>query len=133
MSSKWNFSNDYSRGKQAANYKPLDTNVDHYKSKFDKPYHPKSENVEGVQLHLMSGSFFKTKEFTVDDIKAALEDGSRWLLLDNGGAVNLGYVERYEPYIFYPSKKKNNNRKEYEKAAKEDAEFAKRWREAAWS
>ena len=56
----------------------------------------------GVSLQFMSGHFFKTAEFTVDDIAEALDQGKRWLKQKNGGAINLGYVVSYSPYKFYP-------------------------------
>ena len=55
----------------------------------------------GVNLQLMSGHFFKTSEFTVDDIAEALDRGKRWLKQKNGGAINLGYVVSYSPYKFF--------------------------------
>ena len=49
----------------------------------------------------MSGQTYKTQEFTVDDIFDALQQNKRWLDQENGGAINLGYVVRYNPYKFY--------------------------------
>lgn len=40
MSTRWHFDNNVER---AQNYRELDTNIDHYKSKFDHPYKPKEE------------------------------------------------------------------------------------------
>lgn len=82
----------------ASNYKKLDTNPDHYKGGvgYGRPYHPHQS--EGVVLHLIDGSTFKTKEYTAEDIQAQLTDSERqWLQLDNGGAVNLKCVVRFEP------------------------------------
>ncbi len=87
----------------ASNYEKLDTNPDHYKSKFTKPYHPRNQS-DGVVFHLMDGSTFKTTEYTVDDIREKLIDlpllantENHWLLLKNGGGVNLDRVIRFEP------------------------------------
>lgn len=55
----------------------------------------------GVILYFMSGQTYKTPEFTVDDIYDALQQNKRWLDQENGGAINLGYVVRYNPYKFY--------------------------------
>lgn len=56
----------------------------------------------GVSLQFMSGHFFKTSEFTVDDIAEALDRGKYWLKQKNGGAINLRFVASYSPYKFYP-------------------------------
>lgn len=63
---------------------------------------PKSNSYKvGVALYFMSGQIYKTPEFTVDDIYDALQQNKRWLDQENGGAINLGYVVRYNPYKFY--------------------------------
>lgn len=63
---------------------------------------PKSNSYKvGVALYFMSGQIYKTPEFTVDDIYDALQQNKRWLDQINGGAINLGYVVRYNPYKFY--------------------------------
>ena len=49
----------------------------------------------------IDGSYFRTNNFTVDDITDALESGKRWIELQNGGRINLGYVIHYEPYKFF--------------------------------
>lgn len=47
---------------------------------------------------MIDGSTFKTKEYTAEDIQDQLTDPERqWLQLDNGGAVNLKCVVRFEP------------------------------------
>lgn len=61
---------------------------------------PKTYKV-GVALYFMSGQIYKTPEFTVDDIYDALQQNKRWLDQENGGAINLGYLVRYNPYKFY--------------------------------
>lgn len=87
----------------ASNYEKLDTNPDHYKSKFSKPYHPRNQS-EGVVLHMMDGSTFKTREYTVEDVRNKLSNlllsvntEDHWLLLENGGGVSLDRVVRFEP------------------------------------
>lgn len=87
----------------ASNYEKLDTNPDHYKSKFSKPYHPRNQS-EGVVLHMMDGSTFKTREYTVEDVRNKLSNlllsvntEDHWLLLENGGGVRLDCVARFEP------------------------------------
>lgn len=87
----------------ASNYEKLDTNPDHYKSKFSKPYHPRNQS-EGVVLHMMDGSTFKTREYTVEDVRNKLSNlllsvntEDHWLLLENGGGVSLDCVARFEP------------------------------------
>ena len=55
----------------------------------------------GVSLQFMSGHFFKTSEFTVDDIAEALDRGKCWLKQKNGGSINIIFVVSYSPYKFY--------------------------------
>lgn len=55
----------------------------------------------GVSLQFLSGHFFKTSEFTVDDIAEALDRGKCWLKQKNGRAINLIFVASYSPYKFY--------------------------------
>lgn len=86
----------------ASNYEKLDTNPDHYKSKFSKPYHPRNQS-EGVVLHMIDGSTFKTQEYTAEDVRERLTDPGltdyerHWLTFLNGGAINLEHVVRFEP------------------------------------
>ena len=68
----------------------------------------------GVSLQFMSGHFFKTSEFTVDDIAEALDRGKRWLKQKNGGAINLGYVVSYSPYKFYSKDDSRPGKQRYE-------------------
>ena len=103
MSTRWHFDNNAER---AQNYCKLDTNIDHYKSKYDHPYKPKNDYQQkdyqvGVSMTYIDGSYFRTNNFTVDDITDALESGKRWIELQNGGRINLGYVIHYEPYKFF--------------------------------
>lgn len=104
MSSRWNFKNN---AEAMSNYKALDTNLEHYKSN-KKPYRPRNNYatrdayVEGVVIHCVDGSTYRTKDFTVDDIFDALHTHrEEWLKLENGGEINLKYVVRYEPFRFY--------------------------------
>lgn len=83
MSTRWHFDNNVER---AQNYRELDTNIDHYKSKFDHPYKPKNDYQQkdyqvGVSMTYIDGSYFRTNNFTVDDITDALESGKRWIEL----------------------------------------------------
>lgn len=64
-------------------------------------YRKKDSYKMGVVLYFMNGQTYKTQEFTVDDIYDALQQNKRWLDQENGGAINLGYVVRYNPYKFY--------------------------------
>ena len=64
-------------------------------------YRKKDSYKMGVVLYFMDGQTYKTQEFTVDDIYDALQQNKRWLDQENGGAINLGYVVRYNPYKFY--------------------------------
>ena len=103
MSTRWHFDNNAER---AQNYRKLDTNIDHYKSKYDHPYKPKNDYQQkeyqvGVSMTYIDGSYFRTNNFTVDYITDALESGKRWIELQNGGRINLGYVIHYEPYKFF--------------------------------
>lgn len=108
MSTRWNFKNNAERYE---NYKELDTNPNHYKSKYDRPYTPKNnyesrDNYQvGVSMTYIDGSYFRTNSLTVDDITKALNDGKRWLGIASGGKINLGYVMHYEPYKFYDKPK----------------------------
>lgn len=124
--------------------RPLDTNPDHYKSSYGngirrgrdervsdptKRYDPVEEEyysnhpkpnyqrnyVEGVVIHFIDGSFFKTKELTAqrlsENLRKALsvnDSNTKWLALDNGGAINLKQVTYYTPYKFY----ENSHRRE---------------------
>lgn len=63
---------------------------------------------------LCLGIFFKTSEFTVDDIAEALDRGKRWLKQKNGGAINLGYVVSYSPYKFYSKDDYRPGKQRYE-------------------
>lgn len=132
MSTKWNFN----RNKQSSiSYKPLDTDVSHYKDILHKPVSSslmREQPVEGVTLHLMSGSTFRTKEYNVDDIKDTIQAGNRWIYLKNGSALNLGYVERYEHFTFYPKNSKRSANR-LQRRYKDDADFNKRWHEAKWN
>lgn len=88
MSTRWNFKNNAERYE---NYKELDTNPSHYKSKYDCPYTPKNnyesrDNYQvGVSMTYIDGSYFRTNSLTVDDITKALNDGKRWLGIASGG------------------------------------------------
>ena len=66
-----------------------------------KPKSKSNSYKVGVALYFMSGQIYKTTEFTVYDIYDALQQNKRWLDQENGGAINLGYVVRYNPYKFY--------------------------------
>lgn len=106
---KFNFKN-YDRKNR--NYGNNDLNIDRLSRELiDTPrrstnygYRRESNHPDkvGVSLQFMSGHFFKTSEFTVDDIAEALDRGKCWLKQKNGGAINLRFVASYSPYKFYP-------------------------------
>lgn len=106
---KFNFKN-YDRKNR--NYGNNDLNIDRLSRELiDTPrrstnygYRRESNHPDkvGVSLQFMSGHFFKTSEFTVDDITEALDRGKCWLKQKNGGAINLRFVVSYSPYKFYP-------------------------------
>lgn len=98
---KFTFKNNADR---YSNYQRLDTNPSHYQSRRDN-------YSEGVSITYIDGSYFRTKDLTVDDVKTALHDEKkRWLELPNGGEINLGYVIHYEPYKFFENNYRNNKR-----------------------
>lgn len=101
MSTKWNFKNNAA---QAQHYRPLDTNPDDYKSSSSQQnqYNSQDSYKEGVLLSFVDGSTYRTREFTVNDIYDALHtEKKQWLKLQNGGEINLHYIERYIPFKFF--------------------------------
>lgn len=112
MSSRWNF------GQKQNGYKPLDTkkleqelgthSIQTASRPVYRPHYYDDSPKIGVRLHFIDGSKFKTQEYTVEDIHDALEiDKKRWLELNNGGAINLGYVIRYEHWDFQAEARRN--------------------------
>lgn len=99
---RFNFNNYDKRkmsGRDELDIKRLTKELVHAPS---KSYKDKPEvNKVGVILYFMNGQTLKTPEFTVSVIKEAFQQKKRWLDQQNGGAINLGYVVRYSPYIFY--------------------------------
>ena len=118
---KFNFKN-YDRKNR--NYGNNDLNIDRLSRELiDTPrrstnygYRRESNHPDkvGVSLQFMSGHFFKTSEFTVDDIAEALDRGKCWLKQKNGGAINLGYVVSYSPYKFYSKDDYRPGKQRYE-------------------
>lgn len=104
MSTKWHFKNNAA---QARNYRPLDTNPADYGSNSNQQNQYQSQNnyKEGVLLSFIDGSHFKTSDFNVDDVFDALNSKEKWLKLQNGGGINLDYLERYVPFKFFDSPK----------------------------
>ena len=97
MSSRRHFDNP----KYVNEGRDLDTDLNHYKSEYDRQYKPRNSYKVGVSMTYIDGSYFRTNALTCNDLTEALEDGKRWIELPNGGHINLGYVIHYEPYKFY--------------------------------
>lgn len=114
MSTKWHFKNNAA---QAQSYRPLDTNPADYGAPIHHEEQQSDRNnyTEGVLITFVDGSSFKTRDFTVDDIYDAIHtDKSKWLKLENGGEINLDYVERYIPFKFFEYPKYGYHNRNYE-------------------